>query len=62
MVQFIFEGSRTNLSFWPKFAYVLVRVIRRNATSLHDTVMGQHQWTRDRHVISNAITKKQHGT
>ena len=25
MVQFIFEGSRRNLSFWPKFAYVLVR-------------------------------------
>ena len=25
MVQFIFEGSRTNFSFWSKFAYVLVR-------------------------------------
>ena len=25
MVQFIFEGSRTNLRFWSKFAYVLVR-------------------------------------
>ena len=25
MVQFIFEGSRTKLSFWSKFAYVLVR-------------------------------------
>ena len=25
MVQFIFEGSRTNLIFWSKFAYVLVR-------------------------------------
>ena len=25
MVQFIFEGSRTNFIFWSKFAYVLVR-------------------------------------
>ena len=25
IVQFIFEGSRTNFSFWSKFAYVLVR-------------------------------------
>ena len=25
MVQFIFEGSRTNFSFWSTFAYFLVR-------------------------------------
>ena len=25
MIQFIFEGSRTNFIFWSKFAYVLVR-------------------------------------
>ena len=56
MVQFIFEGSRTNLSFWSKFAYVLVRtgVTTRMVLRLkqHDTVVAgraisrKHKWNR----------------
>ena len=37
MVQFIFEGSRTNFSFWSKFAYVLVR------TGVHPTCPSQKE-------------------